>query len=145
MHCRALLLPYHSSLCTQPPPQHVPHSVQSMLQRLTARDLYREMAHLPPEYPPGVLLGTASALGRGETKLPPGSTCSPPLVAISVPHRGSCTQTRLLTPLLHPAEAEADSPDHHLRVADLASEEEEMLPDDPLDLDEELITGVAWV
>jgi hypothetical protein len=34
-----------------------------------------------------------------------------------------------------------DSPDKHLRVADLASEEEEMLPDDPLDLDEELITG----
>ncbi|KAI3426929.1 hypothetical protein D9Q98_006873 [Chlorella vulgaris] len=62
-----------------------------MNQRLSSRELYRQMKHLPPEYP---------------TELEP----------------------------------EQDSPEKHMSVADLASDEDEMLPDDPRDLDEELIT-----
>ncbi|KAL4854277.1 hypothetical protein ACK3TF_004969 [Chlorella vulgaris] len=61
--------------------------------RLSSRDLYRQMKHLPSEYP------TAAE-----------------------------------------QEPEQDSPEKHMSVADLASDEDEMLPDDPLDLDEELIT-----
>lgn len=39
------------------------------------------------------------------------------------------------------AEPEAYDPDAHRTVADMATDDEEELPDDPTALDEELITG----
>eukprot|EP00887_Chlorella_sp_A99_P001074 scaffold14.g1074.t1 len=98
-----------------------------MPQRVQSRELFREITHLPKAR--GVLRAHPEAAG---------TDCGGERCAGAGTARGSAAPQAHARPD-YPSSEEEDSIDKHRSVADLASDADEMLPDDPIDMDEELI------